>query len=246
MTDERSSDKGPSVWQLLVDVITRPVPAFTAIARSQGVKWLLPAVLVIATTLVALFAQVPYLAEEALKQLQFQLAAMPPEQAEIVRAQAERFVSPAALMISGGLSSVVVLGLMWLLMSGVLYFLVLLAGGEATFGVAWAMTPWITLPFAVRNLVQAAWVYTQRGLLHYPGLTFLVATGDTVADTRNPLFPVLAQTDPFGLWYVVLVYAALRGGFNMSRRAAVILTVVYVAIMLGVSTLPVFVTRMFS
>lgn len=246
MSEEQRQEKAPSVWQLLVDVIARPVSAFTEIARRQGVKWLLPAALVIITTLVALVVQAPYLAKEAAKQLQLQLATMPPDQAETVRAQAERLISPTALMISGSLSSVVILGLVWLLMSGTLYFLVLLAGGEATFGAAWAMTPWITLPFAFRNLLQAAWVYTQGSLLRYPGLTFLVATGDMTVDSRNPLFPILAQVDPFGVWYVILVYAALRGGFHMSRRAAVTLTLVYLAIMLGVSVLPVLIGRMFA
>ncbi len=238
--------KDVSLGQLFVDVIVKPVDAFAAIARAPGVKWLFPAALLILSSLLVLLVQAPYLAEEAQKQLQMQLATMPPDQAEVVRQQAGRLISPVALMVSGSLSAVVILGLMWLLMSGLLYFLAMLAGADVTFGVAWAMAPWITLPFVLRSLLEAAWVYVNHALLRYPGLTFLISTGNLATDTRNPLFPVLAQIDPFGIWYAILVYAALRGGFNLQRRTAVLLTLVYLAIMLGVSTLPIVIANAFT
>lgn len=246
-TDMHVEEKqAPSVWSLLVDVIARPVPAFAAIARWQGVRWLLPALLVIVTALIALAVSTPYLAEEAKRQFQMQLLSMPPEQAEMVKTQAERFMTPQFLLLSGGLSAVVIQGLMWLLMAGVLYFLALLAGGEVTFGASWAMTPWLTVPFAVRNVVTAVWTYTQQALVTYTGLAALVATGDLTVDSRNPWVALLSQVDPFGLWHAVLVYAAFRGGFNMSRRAAIVLTCVYTALMLGLSTIPVFLGRLFG
>ncbi len=246
MSKTNSQVVSPSFWQILVDVIVRPTDAFAILARMQGVRWLFPAVLLIVANLFALFVGTPYLAEEAQRQFQLQLATLPPEQAEVVQQQAGRLVSPVALMISGSLSAVVILGLMWLLMSGILYFLVLVAGGEATFSVAWSLAPWITLPAVFRALLEAAWIYVHQELLQYPGLTFLINSGNLIADKRNPLFPVLAQIDPFAIWYAVLVYAALRGGFNLQRHTAVILTVVYLAIMLGISTVPVVVTNMFA
>ncbi len=245
-TASESEERAPSVWSLLVDVIARPVPAFEAIARWQGVKWLLPAILVIVTTLIALAVSAPYLAEEARRQLQVQLLTMPPEQAEMVRSQAERFMSPRFMLITGGLSAVVIQALLWLLTSGVLYFLALLAGGEVTYGAAWAMTPWLSLPAVARNVVSALWTYTQGALIRYSGLSALVATGDLTVDSRNPLVALLSQVDPFNLWHVVLVYAAVRGGFKMGRGAALVLTLVYAAIMLAVSVVPVFLGNLFS
>ena len=242
----QTEEKSPGVWYLLVDVIARPVPAFEAIARWQGVKWLLPALLVILTTVITLAVSAPYMVEEAKRQFQMQLLSMPPEQAEMVKAQAEQFMSPRFIMITGSLSAVVIQGLMWLLMAGALYFLALLAGGDVTFGAAWAMTPWLTLPFAVRNVVTAVWIYTQQSMITYSGLGALVATGDLAVDSRNPWVALLSQVDPFGLWHALLVYAAFRGGFNMSRRASLVLAGVYVVLMLGISTVPVFLGRIFG
>ena len=243
---EAEEEHAPSVWSLLVDVVARPVPAFAAIARRQGVAWLLPAFLVIGTGLIALVVFAPYLAEEAKRQFQAQLLSMPPDQAEMVRAQAERFMSARFVAITGGLTSVIIQVLIWLLMSALLYVLALLGGGEVSYTAAWAMAPWLTLPSALRNILTAAWTYTQGALVKYPGLSSLVATGDLTVDQRNPLVALLAQVDPFNLWHVVLVYAAFRGGFKMGRGTALVLTIVYAAIMLGVSTLPVFLGRMFS
>lgn len=233
----------PSVVVLLRDAVVAPWEAFRAVATCHGVTWLVPALLVVGTGLIALAIQAPYAAAWARQQMEAQLPSLPPQQAELVRQQAEQFVRPTVVLVSGALTMVVVVALMWLLMAGLLYVLLLFAGFEGTFGQAWSVAIWTNLPFAVRNVVQAVWVYTHQALLHYPGLSRLVATGDVLVDQRNPLVAVLAQVDVPGLWHVLLVYWAWRGAWGASRRQAAILTTVYTLIMLLLPTVPVFLAR---
>lgn len=240
------SSSRTSVWQLLLDVIASPGRAFAEITRRQGTVWLLPAFIVLASLIIYLVVAAPYTAALAQKQLQAQLATLPPDQAETVAQQAQRFVSPVFIIVSGGLTGVVVQALIWLLVSGILYFGILLAGGDATYSAVWAVTPWLFIPEAVRNLVMALWVYMHKALLQYQGLSFLIASGDIQADSRNPLFGVLQQIDLFNAWHVVLVYIALRRGLGVSRGGALVVTVLYVAIMLGLSALPAVIAGVFG
>lgn len=235
-----------SAFVLLRDVIVAPWDAFRHIGRQEGVTWLLPAFLIVVTALGVLAVQAPYVAKFMRQQLESQLGTMSPEQADLVRQQSEQFLRPTVIIISGSLTTVVVTALVWLLMAGVLYMLLLLAGLEGTFGQAWAVTIWANLPFAVRHVVQAAWIYTHQALFQYPGLSRLVATGDLAIDQRNPLIAILGQLDLPALWHVALVYWAFRGAWRASRRQAALATAVYAGIMLAMPAVPVLLARWFT
>lgn len=238
-------ERAPSVWSLLIDLLVRPGHAFGQIVRWQGLRWLLPAVLVVIASVVLVVVSAPYAAEEARRMARVEAGTMPPEQAEMVLQQAERFSQPVVVAVSGAVSAVVVQVLIWLAISAILYFGVLIAGGEATYAAAWTVTPWLYIPFALGNTIQAIWVYFRQGLVRYQGLSALVATGDLQVDARNPLYGVLSQVEPFLAWHAFLVYWALRGGLKVSGRTAFWLTVVYLALRLGVSAVPAFIARAF-
>jgi len=245
---EREPAKEPhtSVWRLLLDVVANPARAFAVITRRQGTVWVLPALLILLSLVVYILIAAPYTAELAQKQLQTQLSTLPPEQAKMVSQQAQRFTRPMFIVVSGSITGTVVQVLIWLLASGILYFGILLSGADATYGGVWSITPWVFLPHAVRNLVLALWTYTHKTLLQYQGLSFLVATGDLQADSRNPLLGVLQQIDLFNVWHVVLVYLALRHGLKLSRGGALGVTIVYILIMLGLSAVPAAVAGIFG
>ena len=239
-------ERPPSVWQLLVDVIVRPGHAFAQITRWQGARWVFPAIIVLLSVVVLIVIQAPFAAEEARRQLQTQLGTLPPDQAQTMMEQTARFTTPVFIMITGGLAAIVIQVLAWLLISAILYFAVLIGGGEATFGMAWSVTPWTVLPFALRNLIQAAWEYTHQEVMRYPGLSSLVATGNLDADRMNPLYALLAQIDPLTLWHGFLIYWALRKGLNVPARSAFVLTLVYGAIMLSLGMIPALIAGAFA
>jgi hypothetical protein len=234
-----------NLWQLLASIIDRPATTMSYVGKKPGWAWVVPAFLVLVGLVVFSVVTAPYTSELALRQAQQQMANLPPQQAEQAAAQIERFTSPpmiAGFSIVGGL---VALAVTWLLGAGVLYFLGLVAGGEANFGQSFVVLLWSWLPYFLRNLVMAAYVaYT--GQLLNQGLSFLVATGDQTQDAANWLYSLLSQIDLFYLWHLILVIVGLAAVGRFSKTKATIVGLIYLAATTALSLVPVFIGTLFS
>jgi hypothetical protein len=235
---EDTKDK-MNVLQLLVSIIDRPAVTMSYVGEKPGWAWLTPALLVLVGLVVFSVVTAPYTSELALRQAQQQVASLPPQQAEQAAAQMERFTSPpviAAFSIVGGL---ITLAVIWLLAAIVLYFLGLVAGGEANFTQSFAILSWSWLPYFLRNLVLAAYV-AYRGQMINLGLSFLVATGDQAEDAANWLYVLLSQFDLFYLWHLVLVIVGLAAVGRLSKTKATIVGLIYLALSTALTLVPVF------
>jgi hypothetical protein len=241
---ENPEDK-MNVLQLLVSIIDRPAVTMRYVGKKPGWAWVTPALLVLVGLAVFSVASAPLTSELALRQAQQQLASLPPQQAEQAAAQVERFTSPpmmAAFSVVGGLVALVVI---WLLGAGILYFLGLVAGGEANFAQSFAILTWSWLPYALRNLIMAAYV-AYRGELINQGLSFLVATGDQTKDAANWLYGLLSQVDLFYVWHLILVIVGLAAVGRLSKVKATIVGLIYLAVTTALSLVPTLLGSMFS
>ena len=241
---EDTEDK-MNLWQLLVSIIDRPATTMSYVGKKPGWAWITPALLVLVGLAVFSVVAAPYTSELALRQAQQQMASLPPQQAEQAAAQVERFTSPpmvATFSIIGGL---VALAVIWLLSAGVLYFLGLVAGGEANFAQSFAILVWSWLPYALRNLVMAAYV-AYSGQLINQGLSFLVATGDQTKDAANWLYSLLSQIDLFYLWHLILVVVGLATVGRFSKAKATIVGLIYLAVTTALSLVPTLIGTLFS
>ena len=241
---EDTEDK-MNLWQLLISIIDRPAATMSYVGKKPGWAWVMPAFLVLVGLVVFSVVTAPYTSELALRQAQQQMASLPPQQAEQAAAQVERFTSPpmvATFSIIGGL---VALAVIWLLSAGVLYFLGLVAGGEANFAQSFAILVWSWLPYALRNLVMAAYV-AYSGQLINQGLSFLVATGDQTKDAANWLYSLLSQIDLFYLWHLILVVVGLATVGRFSKAKATIVGLIYLAVTTALSLVPTLIGTLFS
>jgi hypothetical protein len=240
-----NAEEKMNVLQLLISMIDRPAATMSYVGKKPGWAWLTPALLVLVGLVVFSVVTAPLTSELALRQAQQQLASLPPQQAEQAAIQMDRFTSPpmmAAFSIIGGL---VALAVTWLLGSGVLYFLGLVAGGEANFAQSFAILAWSWLPYFLRNLVLAAYV-AYSGHLISQGLSFLVATGDQTKDAANWLYSLLSQIDLFYLWHLILVIVGLAAVGRLSKAKATIVGLIYLAATTALSLVPTLVGSMFS
>jgi hypothetical protein len=240
-----NTEEKMNLWQLLVSIIDRPAVTMSYVGKKPGWAWVMPALLVLVGLVVFSVVMAPLTSELALRQAQQQMASLPPQQAEQAAAQMERFTSPpmmAAFSIIGGL---VALAVTWLLGAGVLYFLGLVAGGEANFPQSFVILVWSWLPYALRNLVLAAYV-AYSGQLISQGLSFLVATGDQTKDAANWLYGLLSQIDLFYLWHLILVIVGLAAVGRFSKTKATIVGLIYLAVTTALSLVPTLVGTLFS
>ncbi|NJN97428.1 MAG: hypothetical protein HC875_26770 [Anaerolineales bacterium] len=234
-----SNNRTPSLGQLFFGLIDRPAATFQAItARPGWWMWAMPLLVLILSLAVLLVVQTPHTLILARQQAESQLAAMPEGQAEAARAGMEMTMSLPFMLATGIGFGSIALVVATLLQATFLYFAALISGGESTFGAIFKMSAWSRLPMALGALVQAAFIAVAGRLIPYPGLSFPVSTGDLMQDARNPLFVVLSGIDLFWLWHLLLVVVGLTVAARLGRGKALLLTLVYAALSLGLTILP--------
>jgi hypothetical protein len=241
---ENTEDK-MNVLQLLVSVIDRPAATMSYVGKKPGWAWLTPALLILVGLVVFSVVTAPLTSELALRQAQQQMASLPPQQAEQAAAQMEKFTSPPVIAAFGIVGGLITLAVIWLLAAGVLYFLGLVAGGEANFAQSFAILSWSWLPYFLRNLVLAAYI-AYAGQMINQGVSFLVATGDQAEDAANWLYVLLSQFDLFYLWHLVLVIVGLAAVGRLSKTKATIVGLIYLAVTTALSLVPTLVGTLFS
>ena len=227
-----------SPFHNLVDLIAAPATALRRIATVQARSWWFPALLAVAGGLLYLAVTLDDIAAETARQMQMQLSSMPAAQVETAQPLLERFSSPAFLFASGAVALLVGLVASWLLAAGLLYFGAAILGTSLPFSRWWTPVVWTWVPFALRGFVQAAWSLVNGTVIHYTGFSYLVASGDRMADASNPLFVLAAQVDLWALWHGVLIFVLLRTMARLRRGSAAFLTLFYAVVALGLRVIP--------
>ncbi len=233
-------------FALLISIIDRPTETLAQVAATPRWRWVWPTLLIVISFAVYLAVAAPYIQEAAQKAIMLQLNTMPEEQAAAAKEQMMRFTSLPAVVGSTAISGLAGTIIGWFIAAGILYFGSLIASEDLEFGPVLAITPWLWLPFAIRNFVQAAWVAWRGALITTPGLSGLVATGNQLQDARNLAFALLGYVDLFSAWHLVLVYAGLRALTRMRANKAIVLTAVYAALSLAIRLIPVLIGRAFT
>jgi hypothetical protein len=233
-----NQDKRP-LWLHLLGIIDRPVATFEAVLKQRKwLTWALPLFVVILAFVIVTVTHTPYTLELSREQLERRLATMPPEQAEVVRTTTE-FTLSLPFVLATGLgvgTAVIILGL--LIQSAFFYFGALIIGGnDMNFGAVFTMSTWARIPLAIGYLVQTALIIVTKSFLH-PGLSYLVATGDLIEDSKNPLFILLSNIDIFRLWHLLLAVLGLSVVARISRGKSLILVVIYAILAVGITVGP--------
>lgn len=231
--------KRHSLWQLFFGIIDQPLSTFQAIvAQPRWYVWVAPLLLLFLSQVVLLVVQTPHTLLLTQEQMEGQLAAMPESQAEEVRAGVGMAMSLPFMLATGiGLGTLALIMAM-LAQATFLYFAALVSGGELTFGVMFRMSVWSHFPMAIGALVQAGFMAATQRSIQYPGLAFLVNTGNLMQDMGNPLFALLGGIDLFWLWHLLLVVLGLSVAARFGRGKSLVLTLIYAALSLTIAVLP--------
>jgi len=227
------------LWQLFFGIIDRPAATFQAVtARSKWYLWAAPLLALSLSLVILVVVQTPYSLDLAQQAAESQLAQMPEDQVEAARAGMGMMMSLPVMLATGIGFGILFMIVGLLAQTTLLYFTALVSGGELTFGAMFRMSVWSRIPMALSALVQAGFTTFAGRLIQYPGLSFLVATGDLIQDSRNPLFVLLGGLDLFWVWHLLLVGLGVAGVAHISRGKALILTLVYAVLALAITVLP--------
>ena len=228
---------------LLIGMIDRPRNSLGQVLASPRWKWAVPALLGLLAIGILLAVSSTQLAEQAQRQqalafsqIQGQLADLPESQQERVRQQMTMMSSPLAVAGTVLFTRVVGLFIGWAIGTAILYFGLVIGGLEIGFGALFSAYSWTSLSFVLRDLFDAGAVAVTGSLRLNPGLSYFVATGDTLTDARNPIWILTSQIDLFVLWHFILVYALIRAA--RQRSGGLGLTIVYILVYLALRVMP--------
>ena len=202
---------------LLFGIIDRPRSTLEQVLAFPRWKWLVPTTLGLLAVVILLAVSARLLADQAAQQqalafsrIQSQLDSMTEAQREQVRQQMQTFGSPIIVAASTFVSRALGLFVGWAIGTLIIYFGLVIGGMEIAFGALFTAYSWTSLPFVVRDLVNAAIVAASGTLRVNPGISYFVATGDLLADAGNPLWVLTGQFDLFFLWHIVLVLSLIH------------------------------------
>jgi hypothetical protein len=245
--DPTSRAETRSVWLLLFGMIDKPAQSFKAIlARRQRWVWVPPLLLVILATAALMYVQMPYTLELAREQMERQFASMPAEQVETIRDRMESSLTPTTMLTRGLGFGAVALLIGVLAQAVFLYLTALVVGGnDIDFGSVFTMSAWTRLPAAFGALTQAGFIAAMGRNISHAGLSFLVAGDDLMQNARDPLYLALSRIDLFWLWHLLLVAVGLVVVARFGKGKAWLLTLLYAALVLGITIVPSFLVGQF-
>ncbi len=227
------SVKRPSSWLLLLGLFDRPQATFAALFADSKRRWILPVSIFLLFSLLGVWLQGPYILQRAKEQMALQLAQMPPANQQAAANVLKMTTGPTVLLVGGAISLLLAATIGWLLQALYFYFVSQMGGSDATFGQLWGGVLWLAIPNALQALVTGLWTRVHGAMVSNPGLSFLFSTGKPLQDAHNPLYAMAGQVNLFALWQLVLIYALLRGGARLGKRAALVSTVFFYLLLLG-------------
>lgn len=236
---------------LLPGIIDQPQSTLTQVMVTPRWRWVLPAILCLLGIVLSVIITAPYLSQQTqqqqaatLQQIESQMGNMTESQRAQMEQQLATFTSPAVV---GGISlATQSLGLVigWVLGSATLFFGLQIAGRDLRFGQLFAGFSWTWLPFFLQDLINSGWTLVTGQNITNPGLSYFVASGDLLQDSRNPAWILTGVLDLFLLWHFVLVYFLIRA--TSRRGGGLVLAIVFALLSLAFRVVPPIVLSSFS
>lgn len=126
----------------------------------------------------------------------------------------------------------------WLLIAGLGGLLVRLMHGKASFRSLFTMGVLASIPFFYRNVTQLIYHWVTKRVIIGQGLAFLVPTGPAAPANSAIVSSLLANIDPFGLWFYLLLGIGLSAVAEIKGWKAALITVILVAVFAGIRLIP--------
>ena len=237
----------PGFLGMVLGVIAKPRQTFATLRGNGRRTWIIMAILGMILVTLPVIASGPVTAQQTRELLQEQFANQPGfEDSGVDADQAASFAtSPIITTVVPAVFSAIGLVIGWLLWSGALYLLASMVGGRSTFLQVLQVVIWAWLPFALRNIVQGAYITASQTLIANPGLSGFA--GAPTPDPSDPfsampstgtvvLQSFLGQIDIYLFWNLALLVIGIAAVTQLSRRKSIglvlIVWVIFMAIRL--------------
>jgi hypothetical protein len=225
----------------------KPRAAFTQIVSQGGRVWLTPMLVLTLTSLVRVVVtgylrQQAALAGGVTLPLEFQYFS-PEQQAQFMQAM-QATQGPVFLYVFPAITALLGVWMGWLLVSGLLHLVLTLLGGRGDTSPTTNLVAWASLPFALRDIVRIAVMWSSKQLIQSPGLA-----GFAPADASGGaayLAVLLALVDLYVFWHILLLVVGVRTGNGLAPLKTIGGVVFTLTLVLGLQALLSFLTGQLS
>jgi hypothetical protein len=220
----------------LLPALFRPRDIFARLAALGRPAWLTPILVLTITGLLAVAAAGPIKIANA-QSGQVELPPgfeywTPEQQAQYYQAQ-QATSGPVFVYVFPAILVVLRVWFGWLIMGGILHLILTMLGGRGSTLGALNIVAWASLPFALRDLVQAGFMLVEKQIPN-SGLEGYAPAGEGLLPAIAA--EVLARVTLYGLWYVILLVIGVRvaGGLTGGKALAGVLIALLVTLLLGI------------
>lgn len=209
-------------------VLLRPRAAFSEMASEARAVWSTPMILLTITAALVVIVS-GYLRTRAAMMGAIELPLgwegwTPEMQNSYMQAQQIQ-QGPVYMYVMPLFGSLTALWLGWLALAALLHLGSTLFGGRGTMQSALNVVGWASLPFALRDLLRAAYMLLAQHTITSPSLSGFASSGGL-------LYHLLARTDLFFLWYLILLILGFAIVDSLPRGKAFANTFIVVALSL--------------
>lgn len=228
-------------------LILHPRTTFTKIGNHVNSVWITPLLLFTLTTLGRIFLQ-GWLRQQSASTGQLNLPPefqyySPEQQAQILQAL-ESTNSPVFIYILPALLGLASVWFGWLIVSGLLHFVLTLLGGRGDTGVSLNLVAWASIPFAIRDLIRIiAMLITQRPITA-PGISGFAPDGTSTGLIY--LVELMKLVDIYLVWHFALLVLGVYGAAKLASSKAWTGVTITMIIVLTLQALPGFISAQFS
>jgi hypothetical protein len=229
-----------SVGALCLDIIRRPTAAMLDLAAHPGYRWLWPLLALAVLSVVLTMIVGPRAMSAGLA------AAQLPEGVDAeAMANVQRGTSVMVGFGAVGAALGVIIGS--LLAAAVLHFAGTILGGQQGFMAVLATTAWARVPLILRSVVQILWFGTHPRDFDQKmaGLSGLLST-EAMGGESSWFEPVLAQVEIWNLWYLFLLWLAVRAFAKVTKARALMILALFVGLRIALGLVGVGIGRAFA
>ena len=234
-------------FEWILPALFQPRRAFTEIAAADSAVWQTPILILALTGLMrTLVVGSLRAAAAASGEMQFPPGwewYTPEQQAQFQQAMSATsgpvftYLLPAIMALLG-----VYLG--WLILGWILHLILTMLGGRNSSQQALNVVAWALLPFALRDLVRIAAMWSSGQLLTGPGLSGFAPALDN--NWSIYLAALLVYADIYLIWHVILLGVGVRSGDNLGRSKAWTAVLITVLGLYAIRALPALAAAQFS
>jgi len=214
----------------LLSIFTRPRQTFTELNAGERAAWLTP-MLVLTVSVILVVLASGFVRSRAASEVSVELPAdwefwTPEMQENFLQAQqaTQGPMFTYILPLLGALSS---LWLGWFVFSGILHLTSTILGGRGAMRGALNVVAWAGMPYLIRDLLRILYIVVTGSVITSPGLSGFA--GDS-----GFLSSLLARTDLFLLWHVILlgIGAGISEGLPRGKAFAGVIVILLVVLLI--------------